>query len=314
MNKKLLIPVLLSILSGCVNYSVMPPLAAGGTDARSTNTDGLAKISDKSINTQNRTSNANSRRKTEVLDVPSVETDELKGDSVEKIEKFIPSSAKRYSNRSNKSIRSGAPASSAGNPSRYAVSGVNYKVLPFSNGFVERGIASWYGPDFHGEKTSNGERYNMYGMTAAHKRLPIPSYVKVTNLKNNRSVVLRVNDRGPYYADRVIDLSYAAAQKLGIHQPGTEMVQVEAIPTKTREKVYLQLGVFSNPDNAKTLQQKLIKNNMPQPTVKAVVIKGKLSYRVQLGPVFSTAKVNELNQKLAKMGISETWYITENKI
>lgn len=203
---------------------------------------------------------------------------------------------------------------SAGNPSKYRVAGANYKVLPFSNGFVERGIASWYGADFHGEKTSNGETYDMFGMTAAHKRLPIPSYVKVTNLKNKRSVVLRINDRGPFHDNRVIDLSYAAAQKLDMHQPGVEEVKIEAIPTPRKEKVYLQLGVFNNPVYAQLLQKKIVENKMPEPMVQEIKVGGKIAYRVQLGPVFSLDKVNEFNAKLAKMGISETWYVTENKI
>jgi rare lipoprotein A len=208
--------------------------------------------------------------------------------------------------------RSGAPASSAGNPSRYTLGGKQYKILPFSNGFVERGIASWYGPDFHGEKTSNGEIYNMYGMTAAHKRLPIPTYVRVTNLKNKRNVVLRINDRGPYYADRVIDLSYGAAQALGLHQQGTEMVQIEALPTQN-EKVYLQLGVFSSYENALALQKKVAKHNLPTPMIKDIQFNGKPAYRVQLGPVFSSQKVDELNSRLAQIGIVETWYIPDNK-
>ncbi len=205
-------------------------------------------------------------------------------------------------------------ATSAGNPSKYQVAGESYKVLPFSNGFVERGIASWYGADFHGEKTSNGETYDMFGMTAAHKRLPIPSYVKVTNLKNKRSVVLRINDRGPFHDNRVIDLSYAAAQKLDIHQPGVEEVKIEAIPTPRKEKVYLQLGVFANPVYAQLLQKKIVENNLPEPVVEEIKVAGKVAYRVQLGPVFSLNKVNEFNAKLAKIGISQTWYVTENKI
>jgi rare lipoprotein A len=204
--------------------------------------------------------------------------------------------------------------SSAGNPTSYSVGGVNYKVLPFSNGFVERGIASWYGSDFHGEKTSNGEIYDMFGMTAAHKRLPIPSYVKVTNLKNKRSVVLRINDRGPFHDNRVIDLSYAAAQKLDIHQVGTEEVKIEAIKTPRQEKVYLQLGVFTNPAYAQLLQKKLVEHKLPEPVVQEIKVGGKTAYRVQLGPLFNMSKINEFHAKLAKLGISQTWYVTENKI
>lgn len=203
---------------------------------------------------------------------------------------------------------------SAGNPSSYSLWGKDYKVLPFSNGFVERGIASWYGPDFHGKKTSNGETYNMYGMTAAHKRLPIPSYVKVTNLKNGRHVVLRINDRGPFHNDRVIDLSYAAAQKLDVHDAGTEMVQVEAINSaqgNNHESIYLQLGVFNSPDNARNLQAKVVANQMPQPRIKQVYHEGRVVYKVQLGPLYSTAKVDEFNLRLARIGVAKTRYVTE---
>ena len=121
----------------------------------------------------------------------------------------------------------------AGNKSPYVVFGKRYKVLPDSAGFRQRGNASWYGKKFHGRRTSNGEIYNMYAMTAAHKTLPIPSYVKVTNLNNNRSVIVRVNDRGPFHSDRIIDLSYAAARKLGYAEIGTASVIVEDVTPKT---------------------------------------------------------------------------------
>src|SRR5210317_1823758 len=106
--------------------------------------------------------------------------------------------------------------SRGGNPSTYVVLGKRYYTLQDSKNFVERGIASWYGRKFHGRKTSNGEVYDMYTMSAAHKKLPIPTYVKVTNLENGRSVIVRVNDRGPFHENRVIDLSYAAASRIGM--------------------------------------------------------------------------------------------------
>ena len=121
------------------------------------------------------------------------------------------------------------PRSKYGNPESYEVFGKRYHVLDDARGYVERGIASWYGEKFHGRRTSNGETYDMYAMTAAHATLPIPSYVRVTNLANGRSVVVRVNDRGPFKSDRVIDLSYVAAYKLGFIQAGQARVEVEAI-------------------------------------------------------------------------------------
>ncbi len=111
----------------------------------------------------------------------------------------------------------------------YPVLGKTYVPIQESKNYVASGTASWYGTKFHGQNTANGEVYDLYGMSAAHKTLPLPSYVKVTNLDNNRSVILRVNDRGPFYSDRIIDLSYAAAKKLGYAETGTARVKVEGI-------------------------------------------------------------------------------------
>ena len=121
------------------------------------------------------------------------------------------------------------PLSKWGNPESYKVKGKRYFTKKTSSGHVERGLASWYGKKFHGRRTSSGERYNMYEMTAAHKTLPLPSYVRVTNVENGRTAVVKVNDRGPFHGSRVIDLSYSAAKKLGVVQKGTAMVEVRAI-------------------------------------------------------------------------------------
>lgn len=125
------------------------------------------------------------------------------------------------------------PLSRGGNRPEYEVLGKNYKVMTSSIGYKEKGGASWYGKKFHGYKTANGEKYDMYGMTAAHKSLPIPTYVKVTNLANDKQVIVRVNDRGPFHKGRIIDLSYAAASKLSMLDNGTSQVLVEAIDPKT---------------------------------------------------------------------------------
>jgi len=116
-----------------------------------------------------------------------------------------------------------------GNPPFYSVFGKRYYVLSSSAAYVERGVASWYGPGFHKVRTSTGEQYDMYGMTAAHKTLPLPAYVRVTNLQNGRSVVVRVNDRGPFVGNRIIDLSYTAASRLDMLRNGTAMVEVRAL-------------------------------------------------------------------------------------
>jgi len=121
------------------------------------------------------------------------------------------------------------PKSRYGNPAFYEVFGKRYYVLASSADYVERGVASWYGPGFHKERTSTGESYDMYGMTAAHKTLPLPAYVRVTNLQNGRSVVVRVNDRGPFVGNRLIDLSYSAASRLDMLRNGTAMVEVRAV-------------------------------------------------------------------------------------
>ena len=123
----------------------------------------------------------------------------------------------------------------------YTVRGKNYTVLKSGKGFTQTGTASWYGNKFHGHLTANGEIYNMYSMSAAHKNLPLPTYLKVTNLDNNKSIVVRVNDRGPFHEDRIIDLSYSAAYKLDMLKTGTAHVKISAItdfssPKKQAEK------------------------------------------------------------------------------
>ena len=169
------------------------------------------------------------------------------------------------------------PRSRGGNKSPYQVRGRTYYVLPSSRGYQAMGTASWYGAKFHGHATSNGEIYNMYAMTAAHKSLPIPTYLRVTNLRNGRQVIVRVNDRGPFHSDRVIDLSYAAAGKLGYVEQGTAEVKLEAIdpaawqqarlpqrakpakPTisKPAGPVYVQVAVFARYAAALQMKQDL---------------------------------------------------------
>ncbi|MBL4762771.1 MAG: septal ring lytic transglycosylase RlpA family protein, partial [Gammaproteobacteria bacterium] len=163
-----------------------------------------------------------------------------------------------------------------GNQKSYIVFGKRYYVRSSAAGYRQRGIASWYGKKFHGRKTSNGEKYNMYGMSAAHKTLPLPTYVKVTNLDNRRSVILRVNDRGPFVKDRLIDLSYTAAKKLGIIKSGTGLVEVRVVdprgqhevgaravpldsskPATEEAKIFIQFGSFASRQNALNLKNRL---------------------------------------------------------
>jgi len=126
--------------------------------------------------------------------------------------------------------------SRSGNPETYIIDGVTYRVMDTSRGYREVGLASWYGGYFHGRRTSSGDTYDMYLMTAAHKSLPLPTYVRVTNLENGRAVVLRVNDRGPFVGDRIIDLSFTAATKLGMADSGTARVEVVALDPPARER------------------------------------------------------------------------------
>lgn len=220
------------------------------------------------------------------------------------------------------------PRTRAGNPPTYVVLGKRYYVMKSSKGYRERGIASWYGNKFHGRKTSNGEIYNMYGMTAAHKTLPIPSYLEVTNLKNGKKVVVRVNDRGPFHENRIIDLSYAAASKLGIAQNGTGMVELRAIepgeqtsesshsastehtaPSYAKEKattkvgLYLQLGSFISRDNAESLRARLALNNVIGVRVLSSTVDRQNIYRVRIGPLSSVEEADRLAVRIDQMGI-----------
>jgi rare lipoprotein A len=160
-----------------------------------------------------------------------------------------------------------AVAPGRGNNSPYVVFGKTYAVMPSSAGYLEIGIASWYGQEFNGRPTSNGEKFDMYQVSAAHKSLPLPTVVRVTNLDNGRKVVLRVNDRGPFHDDRLIDLSFETARKLGFENKGTAPVVVEALdeinyPERVgtpplHESFYLQLGAFARLEGAEVLQRKI---------------------------------------------------------
>lgn len=193
------------------------------------------------------------------------------------------------------------PKSKLGNPKNYTVFKKNYTVMDSSRGYKERGIASWYGKKFHGYRTSNGEVYDMYSMSAAHKTLPLPTYAKVTNLKNGKSVIVKINDRGPFHADRVIDLSYAAASKLGILSTGTAHVEIEAIDLTTDlTELYLQVGAFSVEQNAKKLAAQ-IKQHAKGHSVNVRPSKNKNNklFHVHIGPFQDETVVTQVKKKLA---------------
>lgn len=173
----------------------------------------------------------------------------------------------------------------------YVALGTTYTPQTERRAFSEDGLASWYGRRFHGKKTASGELYDMYAMTAAHPTLPIPSYARVTSLSSGKSVVVRINDRGPFHSSRVIDLSYTAAHKLGILGNGSARVRVESLdPTASdtqgeaaQGSVYLQVGAFLRQESAQQLLEHLTRELDLDSSRTRVVFKGKL-HRVQLGP------------------------------
>ena len=216
-----------------------------------------------------------------------------------------------------------------GNPKSYVVFGKRYVPLNSSENFVERGVASWYGKKFHGRRTSNGETYNMYAMTAAHKTLPLPTYVRVTNLDNRQSIVVRVNDRGPFHDNRIIDLSYSGATKLGMLQQGTALVEVQAIdprrPTaasvatapsgsnsvEKKVRLFLQVGAFSERGNAETLKRRVKEFADEQMQIVEVIRSGKTIYRVRVGPLLDVAHADRLAFMLADAGLERPHIILE---
>jgi rare lipoprotein A len=198
-----------------------------------------------------------------------------------------------------------------GNPPFYEVYGVRYTVLPGPAGYLERGVASWYGRDFHGGRTAIGEPYDMYAMTAAHKTLPLPAYAQVTNLRNGRSVVVRINDRGPFKANRIIDLSYTAALKLDMLREGTILVEVRAVeagpapPPPPPAPLYVQAGAFTLADNAERLRARLEAAGLKSAFVRPEHVRGQLLYRVRVGPVSNVTDFDRLVAQLRELGVTE---------
>lgn len=234
-------------------------------------------------------------------------------------------------------------------PSRsrpYTVLGKKYFPMTEAGNYHERGVASWYGRKFHGRLTALGERYDMYTMTAAHKTLPLPSYVRVRNLKNNRSVVVRVNDRGPFLHNRLIDLSYAAAYRLDMLGSGTSNVEVtivtpgsgsapaleavkispgmtintlndndpvaaEEVSASTAGFIYLQIGAFGDSNNAENLRSRLENANFSPVLVLPSTSNEATLYRVRIGPLDTIEKSNAIRSRLAEFGIVNTHLVSE---
>tara|TARA_R110000787_G_scaffold16806_13_gene52797 strand:+ start:422 stop:1303 length:882 start_codon:yes stop_codon:yes gene_type:complete len=234
------------------------------------------------------------------------------------------------------------PVTIAGNKNPYTVLGKTYHLLPTSKGHREVGLASWYGSKFHGQKTSNGETYSMYGMTAAHKTLPIPCYARVTNLATNRSVIVRINDRGPFYDNRVIDLSYVAAKKLGYSEHGTTTVEVTVIDPVAFQKnsvqspsvpgvaepspapfprvtqgaavsksVFLQVGAYSSQAAASQFSEQLSGLTIhPVAVRESVNHKERRSvFRVLVGPISDHLQLEQAREQLQQQGSVDAFVV-----
>ncbi len=206
------------------------------------------------------------------------------------------------------------PILAVGNRSPYSVSGVEYRILDDYLGYREQGIASWYGAKFDGHETSNGEIFDVYAPSAAHKTLPIPVYAKVTNLENGREVIVRVNDRGPFHSERLIDLSYGAAVKLGFANQGTARVEVAVIDVTGADDRrdapgghyrFLQLGAFGSPESAQQLQARLQTFVQAPVFISEVDVSGNILYRVRIGPVSNGDELVLVQQQLRDGGYPE---------
>jgi rare lipoprotein A len=243
------------------------------------------------------------------------------------------------------------PRGTRGNPVSYEVFGKRYYVMPSSEGWVERGTASWYGPGFHAASTSLGEPYDMYAMTAAHKTLPIPAYAEVTNLRNGKKVVVRINDRGPFVGDRIIDLSYTAAAKLDMLLQGTAPVEVRVISTNAAganagsalpppsvpapvapavvtpppvtvvnapatpppgvKAMYIQAGVFSDHENARRRVELLLAAGLELASLDEIPRSDRALHRVRVGPFASAEEFDLTMKRLRELGVTDAHLLTE---
>jgi rare lipoprotein A len=219
------------------------------------------------------------------------------------------------------------PLTATGNKTPYEVLGKTYRLQPMAPGQRTRGMGSWYGTKFHGQKTSLGEDYDVYAMTAAHKTLPIPCYLRITNLENGKRIVVRVNDRGPFHSDRVIDLSYGAAYRLGYADKGTAMLELEMLDPMAPEWVarratagesqlagqppvrqtWVLAGAFRSLDSARSLQQTL----SAQFGAEEVAVHSAAGWhRVRVGPLITTAALEQARRALAAARLG-TQVVTE---
>jgi rare lipoprotein A len=218
-----------------------------------------------------------------------------------------------------------APQKVPGQPAPYRVDGNWYQPMNDAAGFKERGIASWYGKKFHGRKTSSGEVYDMYGMTAAHKTLPLGTYVRVRNLENGKEIDVRVNDRGPFVAGRILDLSYTGAKKLDIVGPGTAPVEITALGVAAGgadgQKTYVQVdyeqgrftvqvGAFLEQGNAQRLQNKLAES-YDNAHIVTYFDGQKTFYRVRVGRLTTLSQAEEYERMLKGSGYPAATIVAE---
>lgn len=209
----------------------------------------------------------------------------------------------------------------------YIVFGHRYHILSRTAGYHKRGIASWYGPNFHGKLTSSGIPYDMYAMSAANKILPLYTWVKVTNLENGKSTVVQINDRGPFVDNRIIDLSYAAAKAIGMTRAGTALVEIQALTPPSRKPpaglarrvrqakpvsihphphLYVQLGAFAKRTNAERLRARLLLNQVGRIKIAPMRDGKHRLYRVLIGPLDGVNAIDTLTARLERMGYGKT--------
>lgn len=217
-------------------------------------------------------------------------------------------------------IPANEPLSRYGNMPSYVVRGKKYHVMKNANGFKQEGISSWYGTKFHGRKTSSGEPYNMYAMTAAHKTLPLPTYVEVTHKGNGRKVIVKVNDRGPFHEGRIIDLSYAAARKLGISATGTGPVHIRAINTSAMDldtsevvlpepshkdgQIHVQVAAMGTEVAAEKMADDLREKHIQSVRVHVIENDGIKLYRVRIGPLPNADLAYKVISELNVIGLN----------
>ncbi|HEC12642.1 MAG TPA: septal ring lytic transglycosylase RlpA family protein [Acidiferrobacteraceae bacterium] len=210
----------------------------------------------------------------------------------------------------------------------YSVNGKTYHPIRSARHYKERGVASWYGKKFHGRRTSNGEVYDMYRMSAAHRTLPLPSFLRVTNLANARSVVVRVNDRGPFYDNRLIDLSYAAAHRIGVLATGTALVELQGVSGESNAglesgaprsldyaggapQLYLQVGAFISRANAERLRLRLEQAQLGPVVIQMARSGARKVHRVRIGPLNSVTQGDDLAEKVSHQGFVNARLVVE---